>query len=119
MLSLTVSERLALKSRAHALNPTVMIGNAGLTAAVLKEISQTLAIHELIKIRVTADRPRREEIMQAICTELNAAPVQHIGKVLVVYLPNPDARLIEIKKIPKRKGKKPLNKKQLAEYKRG
>ena len=37
MLSLTVSERLALKGRAHALNPTVMIGNAGLTEAGLKE----------------------------------------------------------------------------------
>ena len=112
MLSLTVSERLALKGRAHALNPTVMIGNAGLTEAVLKEIAANLKIHELIKIRVMAERTQREEILTAICTQLNAAPVQHIGKILVVYQPNPEAHLIEIKKMPRHKGK-PLTKKQL------
>jgi RNA-binding protein len=52
-------------------------------------------------------------MLEQICTELNAAPVQHIGKILVVYLPNPDANLIEIKKMPRHKGKKPLTKKQL------
>jgi len=113
MLSLTVSERLALKGRAHALSPTVMIGNAGLTEAVLKEIGQTLKTHELIKIRVMAERPQREEILMAICTKLDAAPVQHIGKILVIYKPNPDAHKIEIKKMPRHKGKKPLTKKQL------
>lgn len=113
MLSLTVAERLALKGRAHALNPTVMIGNAGLTESVLKEIAQTLKIHELIKIRVMAEREQREAIMTEICTQLNAAPVQHIGKILVIYLPNPEANQIELKKMPRHKGKKPLTKKQL------
>ena len=114
MLSLTVPERLALKGRAHALSPTVMIGNAGLTDAVLKEIAQTLKTHELIKIRVMNDeRAQREEILAAICTQLDAAPVQHIGKILVVYKPNPEARQIELKKMPRHKGKKPLTKKQL------
>lgn len=113
MLDLTVPERLALKGRAHQLKTTVMIGNAGLTESVLKEIAQSLKTHELIKIRVMAERPQREEIMTAICTQLNAAPVQHIGKILVVYQPNPDAHQIEIKKMPRHKGKKPLSKKQL------
>lgn len=113
MLSLTVSERLALKGRAHALNPIVMIGNAGLTESVLKEIAHSLKIHELIKIRVMAERPQREEIMMSICTQLNAAPVQHIGKILVIYQPNPEAHQIEIKKMPRHKGRKPLTKKQL------
>jgi RNA-binding protein len=113
MLSLTVSERLALKGRAHTLKPTVMVGNAGLTGAVLKEIAQTLKIHELIKIRVMAERPQREDILTAICTQLDAAPVQHIGKMLLVYKPNPEAHLIELKKMPRHRGKKPLSKKQL------
>jgi putative YhbY family RNA-binding protein len=112
MLSLTVSECLALKGRAHALSPTVMIGNAGLTEAVLKEIAASLKIHELIKIRVMAERPQREAILAEICTKLNAAPVQHIGKILVVYQPSPEAHQIEIKKMPRHKGK-PLTKKQL------
>ena len=113
MLSLTVSERLALKGRAHALSPIVMIGNAGLTEAVLKEIAASLKTNELIKIRVMAERPQREAILAEICNRLNAAPVQHIGKILVIYQPNPEARQIEIRKMPRHKGKKPLTKKQL------
>lgn len=114
MLSLSVSERRDLKARAHALNPTVMIGNAGLSEAVLKEIDANLKNHELIKIRVMGDdRAQREAILEAICTRLKAAPVQHIGKILVIYRPSPEAHKIEIKKAPPRKGKKPLTKKQL------
>lgn len=113
MLSLTVSERLALKGRAHSLKPSVMIGNAGLTDTVLKEIAQTLKVHELIKIRVMSERPQREAILTEICTKLNAAPVQHIGKILVIYQPNPEVHLVELKKMPRHRGKKPLTKKQL------
>ncbi len=113
MLDLTVPERLALKGRAHQLKPTVMIGNAGLTDSVLKEIEVTLKLHELIKIRVMAERAERETILTEICTKLNAAPVQHIGKILVVYQPNPDAKKIEMREMPRHKGRKPLTKKQL------
>ncbi len=114
MLSLTVSERLALKGRAHDLSPVVMIGNAGLTESVLKEIANSLKIHELIKIRVmNDDRAQRAAMLESICTQLNAASVQHIGKILVIYQPNPDADKIEIRKMPRHKGKKPLTKKQL------
>jgi putative YhbY family RNA-binding protein len=111
MLSITLSERLALKGRAHALNPIVIIGNAGLTEAVLNEIAASLKVHELIKIRVMAERLQREAVLTEICNRLNAAPVQHIGKMLVVYQPNPEAHKIKIKKIPHHKGK-PLTKKQ-------
>lgn len=113
MLALTVTERLSLKARAHQLKPTVIIGNAGLTDAVLKEIELTLKLHELIKIRVMAERPEREAILNEICAKLDAASVQHIGKILVIYKPNPDANKIEIRQMPRHKGKKPLTKKQL------
>ena len=113
MLALTVTERLALKGRAHQLKPTVMIGKAGLTESVLKEIALTLKLHELIKIRVMADRPQREAMLTEICTQLNAAAIQHIGKILVIYQPNPEAKQIEIRQMPRHKGKRPLTKKQL------
>jgi putative YhbY family RNA-binding protein len=114
MLSLTVSERLALKGRAQTLSPAVMIGIAGLTESVLKEIAQTLKSHELIKIRVMSDdRALRETMLETICTQLDAASVQHIGKILVIYKSNPEAHKIELKTMPRHKGKKPLTKKQL------
>lgn len=114
MLFLTVAERLALKGRAHELKPIVIIGNAGLTESVMKEIAESLKRHELIKIRVMSDdRDLRAAMLEQICTELNAAPVQRIGKILVVFQPNPEANLVELKKMPRHKGKKPLSKKQL------
>jgi RNA-binding protein len=114
MLILAEPERRKLRARAHALNPTVMIGSAGLTEAVLKEIAASLSIHELIKIKVLSDdRVVREAMLDRVCDQLNAAPIQHIGKILVVYQPNPEAHKIEIKKMPRHKGRKPLTKKQL------
>ncbi len=110
MLTLTVSERQNLKARAHALNPTVLIGNAGLSAAVLDEIANTLKSHDLIKIRATGEREEREAMMQQICEALNAAAVQHIGKILVIYRPLEEQ---PEKKPAKRRGKKQLTKKQL------
>lgn len=110
MLILSVAQRRELKARAHSLNPTVMIGNAGLTASVLDEISRTLKSHELIKIRVMIDdREARAALLQEICTQLNAGAVQHIGKILVIYQPQETPLL----SLPKRKKGKPLTKKQL------
>lgn len=111
MLSLSVSQRLELKGRAHALKPIVIIGNAGLTPAVLDEIERSLKSHDLLKIRVmNDDREAREAMLQEICEQLKAGPVQHIGKMLVVFRPLE----IPIAKPPKRRqGKTVLSKKQL------
>jgi len=68
----------------------VMIGNAGLTTVVLNEIRNNLSTHELIKIRVLSDEhATRDRWLNEICTTLHAAPVQHIGKILVIYRPIP------------------------------
>lgn len=88
MLKLNPAQRSLLRSQAHNLNPVVMIGDAGLTDAVMKEIGVNLDAHGLIKIRVFGDdRQARIDMMQSICRELDAAPIQHIGKLLVIYRP--------------------------------
>lgn len=92
MLPLSSDERRELRARAHNLNPVVSIAESGLTESVLKEIEVCLKAHELIKIRVYGDsRENREAYFAQICSELGAAPVQHIGKLLVVYRPDPAA----------------------------
>ena len=91
-LIITSSERSALRSQAHALHPVVIVSNAGLTDAVLKEIDSSLNAHGLIKVRVFQDdREVRTQFYETICNQLNAAPIQHIGKLLVLYRPKPDA----------------------------
>ncbi len=99
MLKLTPVERSALRSEAHALNPIVMIGEAGLTPAVLKEIDAGLTVHGLIKVRVFGDdREARIAMYDTICENLKSAPVQHIGKLLVVYRPRKEATKERIEK---------------------
>ena len=92
MLQISSEQRRQLKARAHGLNPVVSISQQGLTDSVLKEIDNCLKAHELIKIRVYGDdREARETYLAAICNQLEAAPVQHIGKLLVVWRPGPEA----------------------------
>jgi putative YhbY family RNA-binding protein len=88
MLKLTPAQRSDLRSQAHGLDPVVMIGDSGLTPAVMKEIDASLNSHGLIKIRVLGDdRDARVGHYETICADLGAAPVQHIGKLLVIYRP--------------------------------
>jgi RNA-binding protein len=90
-IELTTSERRALRADAHHLDPVVMIGGDGLTPAVVKETDSALKAHGLIKVRVLGDdRAAREEIFAQLCDQLNAAPIQHIGKLLVIWRPVPE-----------------------------
>ncbi|CAE6936800.1 hypothetical protein R75471_05102 [Paraburkholderia domus] len=87
-LFLSPAERSALRSQAQTLKPVVLVGAEGLTDAVLAEIDVHLAAHNLIKIRVSDDdRDARDAIYDQICERLSAAPIQHIGKLLVVWKP--------------------------------
>lgn len=89
-LLLTPAERKAHRSQAHHLEPVVMIGNDGLTPAVEKEIDAALDAHGLIKVRVFSDdRAARQMLLAELATRLKAAPVQHIGKLLVLWRPVP------------------------------
>lgn len=93
MALLNPSQRRVLRAKAHHLHPVVSIGNQGLTPAVLHEIDVNLMAHELVKLRVFSDdRAERETLLERICANLDAAPVQHLGKVLVVYRPRPEEK---------------------------
>ena len=87
-LTITPAQRKSLKADAHGLNPVVMVGGDGLTAAVIKEAKSAINHHGLIKIRVFGDdREERIAIYEELCDKLDAAPVQHIGKLLVLWKP--------------------------------
>ena len=91
MDGLSPIERKKLKARAHALDPIIHLGGKGLTEAVIAEIGHALATHELIKVRAGGmEREEREAAFAEICNRLAAQPVQHIGKVLVLYRQKPE-----------------------------
>jgi RNA-binding protein len=95
MNNINALQRRHLRALAHALHPVVMIGDAGLSEAVMREIDINLKSHELIKIRVLGDdREARIAMLETICSTLNAVNVQHIGKLLVVYRPAEKPKLV-------------------------
>ena len=89
-LTLTASQRREHRAASHHLDPVVAIGNDGLTAGVRKAIDAALKAHGLIKVRVFSDdRNTREALLAELTDTLKAAPVQHIGKLLVLWRPVP------------------------------
>ena len=88
---LTPAERKVFRAEAHHLDPVVMVGGDGLTAAVQKEVDAALKAHGLIKVRVfNDDRAAREAMFTTLADALDAAPIQHIGKLLVLWRPLPE-----------------------------
>lgn len=119
-IQLTPAQRKDHRANAHHLNAVVMIGSDGLTPAVKKETDAALNAHGLIKVRVQSDdRAGREAIFQTLADELNAAPIQHIGKLLVLWRPveekvkpvdedrMPGPRDVKVLKFSKRGGQRP------------
>ena len=119
-IQLTPAQRKVHRAEAHHLDPVVLVGGDGLTAAVKKEADAALKAHGLIKIRVFSDdRTAREAMLQTLADELDAAPIQHIGKLLVLWRPIPEKvkavdeermpgpRDVKVLKFSKRGGQKP------------
>lgn len=89
-IQLTPAQRKEKRADAHHLDPVVMIGGDGLTPAVVKETDAALKAHGLIKVRVMSDdRSHRESVLAELAEQLDAAPIQHIGKLLVLWRPVP------------------------------
>lgn len=89
-IQLTPAQRKDKRADAHHLDPVVLIGGDGLTPAVRKEVDAALTAHGLIKVRVFSDeRETREAMLATLADDLGAAPIQHIGKLLVLWRPIP------------------------------
>ncbi len=119
-ITLTPAQRKLHRADAHHLDPVVLVGGDGLSPAVKKEIDAALTSHGLIKVRVFSDdRTAREAMLQTLTDELNAAPIQHIGKLLVLWREMPEKvktvdedrkpgpRDVKVLKFSKRGGQRP------------
>ncbi len=95
-IQLTPAQRKEHRAAAHHLDPVVAIGGEGLTAAVRKEADAALQAHGLIKVRMFSDdREAREAVFHELADTLNAAPIQHIGKLLVLWRPQAPKEKVE------------------------
>jgi len=83
------TDKKKLRADAHTLKPIVTIGQSGLTAPVLAEIELALDHHELIKVKIRAERDSRKLISEQIHNDTGAEIIQSIGQVVVIYRLNP------------------------------
>src|SRR5688572_1563562 len=103
--ALSGRDRRHLRSLAHALDPVVQIGAAGVTPGVLAALDRALADHELVKVRIARERDERREIADALAEATRSSVAGLIGHVAVLYRParEPDRRRIEL---PSRGGRR-------------
>lgn len=88
---LTNRERNDLKARAHALEPRVHVGGAGVTDALVAEVDRALTAHELIKVKVASDdRDARVAMGDEIAARTEAAVVHRVGKIVILWRARPD-----------------------------
>ncbi len=89
-LTLTSRQRAHLKAKAHALEPLVQIGNAGVQDSVVAAVDTALTAHELIKVKINdAERDERVEIADTLSARTDSAIVQRVGKIVVLWRPRP------------------------------
>lgn len=87
--TLTSAQRAALKGKAHALKPVVMVGASGLSRSVLTEVTAALEAHELIKIQLPGqsdadDKKEATEELERMLPE-HAHLVSRVGRMVVLY----------------------------------
>lgn len=88
-MALNSRQRQFLKAQAHSLNPVVMLGNDGLSDAVIKEMESSIAHHELIKIKLNAGETRKEQAQQA-ADAVGAELVNVVGRTAVLFRQDPE-----------------------------
>lgn len=91
-MELTPKQKQALKAKAHHLDAIIWTGDKGLTENVLIEIDQALEHHELIKVKLAADRDDRKLMANVMVDKLNCHLVQQIGRIIVLYRENKDKK---------------------------
>jgi len=83
-----------LRSLAHDLKPVVIIGDKGLTQAVIDEIGNALETHELIKVKVRAEeREERDQMIEKMTQKTQATKVQLVGHIVTLFKRNKEAKI--------------------------
>jgi RNA-binding protein len=87
-MKLSDAQKRHLKGLAHHLKPVVMVGQHGLKETIFEELEVALDAHELIKVRIAAERDERKEIAEQILQRTQAVLVQSIGQMVVLFRRN-------------------------------
>ena len=82
---LNSKQRKILEKAAHDMQPVVIVGGAGVTDGVMKMIDDSLATHELLKVKFNEYKDEKVELTNDICVQCNAILVRIIGNIAILY----------------------------------
>lgn len=85
MIELNSKQRKYLEKAAHDLQPVVIIGGAGLTEGVIQMVDNSLAAHELLKVKFNEYKEDKHELTEQMCSQCDATLVRIIGNVAILY----------------------------------
>lgn len=92
---LTSRQRKALRGRAHALQPLVLVGQAGVDERVLRSVDEALTAHELIKVRLHEPADKKGAAA-ALASGTGAALCGLVGHTVILYRPHPERPTIVV-----------------------
>ena len=82
--------RQSLRGHGHKLSALVQVGKGGLSPAVIKQVEQTLADHELVKVKVDTDSPDdRLAVAELLAARPGVNIVQIVGHAILIYKRHP------------------------------
>lgn len=94
-IALTNAQARFLRGQAHGLKAILQVGGKGISNTLVEEVVNALEHHELIKVKVAAeDRDGRDALVGDLVQRADAALVQRIGNVAILYRPSTDHRQI-------------------------
>ncbi len=86
-------ERADLRAEAHHLDPTVHVGQHGLTPSLISSLDDALRTRELVKIKLgKKDEVKPKDVANSLAQATNAAIVQVIGRTATLFRENPDLK---------------------------
>lgn len=96
-MKLSESQKKYLRGLGHQLKPVITVGDAGLSASVMKEFESSISHHELVKVRIrSADRATRDALIGDLCQQGSSQLIQRIGNVALIYRANPDETRVKL-----------------------
>ena len=97
-MELTAKQRAHLRGLAHHLKAVVQVGKEGVTGATVRSVEEALNTRELIKVKVQEASPQdvREAGAEIAGRVEGAALVATIGRVAILYRPDPEKPEIEL-----------------------
>ncbi|WP_159015376.1 ribosome assembly RNA-binding protein YhbY [Cognatiluteimonas profundi] len=94
-IALTNAQTRFLRGQAHGLKAILQVGGKGISQTLVDEVIGALEHHELIKVKIaTDDRDVRQQLGEELATRADAAVVQRIGHIVILYRPSVERRQI-------------------------